>query len=101
MVDKCNEFITEVSPEIKKLESNKNEAIIAGNFNLDLLQLNENNVISDYFHMLTSNCFYPRLTNNHGTLIDNFFCKLTEHTLDTFREFLFEKFQIINHILQF
>ncbi len=23
------------------------------------------------------------LTNNHGTLIDNFFCKLTEHTLDT------------------
>ncbi len=39
--------------------------------------------------MLTSNSFYPKLsfptryTNNHQTLIDNFFCKLTEHTLDT------------------
>ncbi len=39
--------------------------------------------------MLTSHSFYPkitvptRLTNNNGTLIDNFLCKLTESTLDT------------------
>ncbi len=98
LVDKCNEFIKEISPEIKKLESNKNEAIIAGDFNLDLLKLNEKNVINDYFDMLTSNSFYPkitlptRLTNNHGTLIDNFFCKLTEHTLDTFSGILIRKF---------
>ncbi len=71
MVDKCNEFIKEISPEVKKLESNKNEAIIAGDFNLDLLKLKEKNVFSDYFDMLTSNSFYPkitlptRLTNNH------------------------------------
>ncbi len=57
MVNKCNEFIKGVSPEIKKLESNKSEAIIAGDFNLDLLKLNENNVISDYFDMITSNSF--------------------------------------------
>ncbi len=57
MVDKCKEFIKELSPEIKKLESNKNEAIIACAFNLDLLKLNKNNVISDYFDMLTSNSF--------------------------------------------
>ncbi len=87
LVDKCNEFIKEISPEIKKLESSKNEAIIAGDFNLDLLTLNEKNVTSDYFDMLTINSFYhkitlpTRLTNNHGTFIDNFFCKLTEHTL--------------------
>ncbi len=88
LVEKCNQFI-KVSPEIKNLESNKNDTIITGDFNLDLLKLNENNVISEYFDMLTSNSFYPkltlltRLTNNYGTLIDNLFCKLTEHTLDT------------------
>ncbi len=83
------------------LESNKNDAIIAGDFNLDLLKFNEKNVISDYFDMLTSNSFYPkitlptRLTNNHGTLIDNFFCKLTEHALDTFSGIPIRKFS--NH----
>ncbi len=39
--------------------------------------------------MLTSHSFYPkitlptRLSNNHATLIDNYFCKLTETMLDT------------------
>ncbi len=39
--------------------------------------------------MLTSHNIYhnitvpTRLTNNNGTLIDNFLCKLTESTLDT------------------
>ncbi len=94
-------FIKEVSPKIKKLESNKNEALITGVFNLDLFKLNENNVISEYFDMCTSNSFYPtitlptRLTNNHGTLIDNFFCKLTEHTLDTLLGILIRHFS--NH----
>ncbi len=46
--------------------------------------------------MLTS--FYPkitlstRLSNNHATLIDNFFCKLTETTLDTTSGILIKKF---------
>ncbi len=32
-----------------------------------------------------------RLTNNHGTLINNFFCILTEHTLDIFSGILIKK----------
>ncbi len=28
----------------------------------------------------------------HGTLIDNYFCKLTDHTLDTFSGILIRKF---------
>ncbi len=48
--------------------------------------------------MLTSYSFYPkitvptRLTNNHGTLIDNFLCKLTESTLDITAGVLIKKF---------
>ncbi len=39
--------------------------------------------------MLTNNSFYPKVTlptrllNNHGTLIDNLLCKLSEATLNT------------------
>ncbi len=89
LVYKCNQCIKEVSPKIKIFEFNTNEAIIIGDFNLDLLKLNENNVISEYFDMLTNNSFYSkitfptRFTNNHRTLNDDCFCKLTEHTLDT------------------
>ncbi len=61
----------------------------AGDFNINLLKMNDKHVIIEYFDMLTSHSFYPkitvpiRLTNNNGPLIDNFFCKLTESTLDT------------------
>ncbi len=71
------------------LEKNNSEVIISGNFNIDLLKLNAKQVISDYFDMFTNHSFYlkitllTRLSNKHGTLIDNFLCKLTEATLDT------------------
>ncbi len=65
---------------------------------LDLLKLIEKNVNSDYFDMFTSDSVYPnkflptRLTNNHETLIDNFFCKIVEHTIDTFSGILIQIF---------
>ncbi len=48
--------------------------------------------------MLTNHSFYPkitlptRLSNKHGTLIDNFLCKLTETIFDTTSGILFKKF---------
>ncbi len=65
------------------------EAIATGDFNIDVLKINDKHIISEYFDKLTSYSFYPkitvptRLTNNNGRLIDNFICKLTECTLDT------------------
>ncbi len=47
------------------------------------------NQICEYFDMFTNHSFYPKITlptrfsNTHGTLIDNFFCKLSESTIDT------------------
>ncbi len=84
-----DQFINEFTPVLEKLERNNKEVILAGDFNINLLKINDKNIISEYFDMLTSNSFYPkitvptRLTNTHGTLIDNFLCKLTENTLDT------------------
>ncbi len=67
----------EFSSILDKLESNNNEVIITGDFNIDLLKINDKPIISEYFDLLTSHRFYPKitvpttLTNNHGTLIDN------------------------------
>ncbi len=78
----------ERSQILDKLESNSNEVIITCYFNLDLLKINDKPIISEYFDLLINHSFYPkitvpiRLTNNHGTLIDNILCKLTTTTLE-------------------
>ncbi len=83
---------------LNTLESNKNETIITGDFNIDFLKINEKHVFSEYFDLLISHSFYPkitlptRLSNKYGTLIDNFFCKLTEATIDTISGILTKKF---------
>ncbi len=98
ILENYNEFINEFSQILNTLESNNTDVIIAGDFNIDLLKINEKQVFGDYFDMLTSHSFYPkitlptRLSNKHGTLIDNFFCKLTETTLDTTSGILINKF---------
>ncbi len=38
LIDSYNEFIREISPILEQLENNKNEVIIAGDFNIDLLK---------------------------------------------------------------
>ncbi len=65
---------------------------------MDILKINDKIAISEYFDMLAINSCYPkitvpiRLSNNRGTLIDNFFCKLTENTLDTTSGVLINRF---------
>ncbi len=76
---------------LSTLQNNNNEVIVAGDFNINLLQINDRHVFGEYFDMVTSHSFYPkitlptRLSNNHAILIDNFFCKLTDTTLDNLR----------------
>ncbi len=74
------------------------EVIIAGDFNIDLLKRADKEVLAEYFDMFTRHSVFPkitlltRLSNKHGTLIDNIFCKLTENTLDTTNGILINKF---------
>ncbi len=61
--------------------------MVTGDFNIDVLKINDKHIKGEYFDKLTSHSFYPtitvptRLTNNNGRLIDNLICKLTECTL--------------------
>ena len=66
-----------------------NELIIAGDFNINLLKINENDVYSNFFDTLISHSLYPqitlptRFTRTNGTLIDIFFCKLNKNILES------------------
>lgn len=109
--ESIRQFKNELSPHLQNLESNNTDVIIAGDFNINLLKISDKPTISEYFDMLTSHSFYPkitlptRLSNNNGTLIDNMLCKLTETTLDTTSGVLINKlsdhqpyFTILNNI---
>ena len=97
LLENYTQFINEISNHLSNFESGNTDVVIAGDYNINLLKINEKNIISDYFDMLTSYGFFPkitlptRLTNNNGTLIDNFICKLTECTLDTTSGIIIEK----------
>ncbi len=57
-----DQFINEFTPILNKLEKNYTEVILGGDFNVDLLKINDKNIISEYFDMLINNSFYPKIT---------------------------------------
>ncbi len=71
---------------------------MAGDFNVHLFQMNDRHVLGEDFDLCKNHSFYSkitlptRLSNNHATLIDNFFCKLTETMLDTALGILIKRF---------
>ena len=96
--DNLNALINEFSSIVSSLEHNcKNSLIIAGDFNINLLKLNENDMYSSYFDALISHSLFPqitfptRFTRTNGTLIDNFFCKLSQSMLESTAGILIKK----------
>ena len=81
IIDDYNTFFSELVPILTQLKKSKSEVVIAGDFNLDLLKLNENNIVSNFFDIITSQMFHPTITlptrfsDKRCTLIDNFYCK--------------------------
>ena len=46
------------------------EVVVAGDFNIDLLKINVNVVIGDYFNSLVAQSFFPQITLPLGSLIE-------------------------------
>ena len=71
------------------LDKRISEIILAGDYNIDLLQINCKRIVGEFFYLLTSHSFYPqitlptRLSTMRGNLIDNIFCKLSTTTCQT------------------
>ena len=80
LVANYNSFTTDVEHVLSQLQRFSNIAIL-GDFNIDLMKLNEKEYINDFFNMMLSKGFIPkitlptRLTQNSKTLIDNCFVK--------------------------
>ena len=91
-------FIDELRSIISSFEKRNLDIIIAGDFNINLLKLNDKELYNDYFDMLTSLSYFPkitlptRLSGNCGTLIDNFFCRISQNTLDASSGILIKQF---------
>ena len=95
-----NEFINELlSTVISNLPCHQNNSVIlAGDYNINLLKINEQEHCSTFFDMLTSCSLFPqinlptRFTTCTGTLIDNFFCNLTKHIVQSTAGILIKTF---------
>ena len=85
--EKYKQFLSEFTPITSSFDRTNSDVIIAGDFNINLLKINEKEVFAECFDTLISYSFYPhitlptRLSKNNGTLIDNLFCKLTKFTM--------------------
>ena len=75
-------FTNEFIPILENLQRSNRETIIAGDFNIDLLKINNNATLGNYFNSVVAQSFFPQITlptrfsDHNCTLIDNFLCKL-------------------------
>ena len=80
--ENISKFIAELSPIIELLQSENNYATVVGDFNINLLQINEREKVCEFFDMMCINSFFAKITlpTRHGThscsLIDQMFCKV-------------------------
>ena len=56
------DFSTEFRPIIEKLEKEKSNIFITGDFNIDLLKLQEREKFQDYLDLFMASGFYPQIT---------------------------------------
>ena len=74
-----SQFIDELNITIQNRKLRNKIIILSGDFNINLLKLNEKQVHANYFDMLTTNSLLPnithptRITRTSATLIDNIF----------------------------
>ncbi len=59
LLNSYNDFIKELSPILSTLENSYNKVIVADDFNINLIQINDN-VFGDYFDLVTNHSFYPK-----------------------------------------
>ena len=79
------QFISVFATLLAHLDRCNSDVIIGGDFNIDLLKVNDKPIVSEYLDMVISHGFFPkitlptRLSERSGTLIDNILCKLTHN----------------------
>ena len=84
LLENYNTFIIELGRVLRDLGG---DVIISGDFNIDLLKIQEKAIFNEFLELFLTNSYIPkitlptRLTRNSGTLIDNQFCKISKHLI--------------------
>ena len=82
-VSNTNSFINELESIFDKFRNVKH-VVLAGDFNYDLLKFKVDNLVNNFLECIMSSGYIPkimlptRLTQRQGTLIDNFFVKISD-----------------------
>ena len=82
-------FVTELEPIIAALNDGNHELLIAGDFNINLLHINNCNKdhFDNFLYMLLGHSLFPKITfptrlgENICSLIDNIFCSLSHNSV--------------------
>lgn len=84
-IEDLSEFITDFPRKLNMLNEKSKHVYVAGDFNIDLLLLKENQYFNTFYEHTTAHGFFPkitrptRITQNSHTLIDNLYTNnLTE-----------------------
>ena len=83
------QFINEITPILQSYDSRKNDIMLAGDYNINLLKINERQLFADFLELMMTHSFFPKITlptrfSMHScSLLDNIFCKLSPNTIKT------------------
>ena len=88
-------FLEEFEPVLNYLNNSKAEYLIGGDWNINLLKINERPEFSDFLDFMFSKGMCPKLTyptrfaTRSASLIDNVWCKIGKNNLDTISGILY------------
>ena len=88
-------FIEELDIFLNSLEGFKGNAIVTGDFNINILKIKEDKTIADFLDRMLSLGFFPKITlptrvcNTSASLIDNMYCKLSSESLESYSGIIF------------
>ena len=74
-------FIDEITPVLNNLQSKSCDVVLAGDFNIDLLKINERELYGEFFDLMLSCNFFPqislpsRFSKKNASLLDQIFVK--------------------------
>ncbi|MGB1899487.1 MAG: reverse transcriptase family protein, partial [Candidatus Kariarchaeum pelagius] len=98
LIDNYRNFIDELSNTIANIDSYKKNTVIVGDFNINLLKLNEKDIFNEFLDVFIANSYQPditlptRFSHNNATLIDHIYSKLNSNSLKEISGILLKKF---------
>ena len=84
-IENYSTFTDEIQEILAQWSNSNTNVILTGDFNINLLKINEKEYVNNFLETLISSGMIPkitlptRLTDHGGTLIDNFFVKMTNN----------------------